>query len=36
MAETWLSVPRPGSACSVIAEVSQIHDGSLGTAHACA
>ena len=34
MSETWLSVPRPGSACSVIAEVSQTHDGSLGTAHA--
>ena len=34
MSETWLSVPRPGSACSVIAEVSQTHDGSLGMAHA--
>ena len=34
MSETWLSLPRPGSACSVIAEVSQTHDGSLGTAHA--
>ena len=34
MNETWLSLPKPGSACSVIAEVSQTHDGSLGTAHA--
>jgi N,N'-diacetyllegionaminate synthase len=34
MSETWLRQPRPGSACSVIAEVSQTHDGSLGTAHA--
>jgi N-acetylneuraminate synthase len=34
MSETWLSHPKPGSACSVIAEVSQTHDGSLGTAHA--
>jgi N-acetylneuraminate synthase len=34
MAETWLGTPKPGSPCSVIAEVSQTHDGSLGTAHA--
>jgi N,N'-diacetyllegionaminate synthase len=34
MGDTWLRVPRPGSACSVIAEVAQTHDGSLGTAHA--
>ena len=34
MNETWLGTPRPGSPCSVIAEVSQTHDGSLGTAHA--
>lgn len=34
MVETWLNVPKSGSACSVIAEVSQTHDGSLGTAHA--
>lgn len=34
MPPTWLDTPRPGSACAVIAEVSQTHDGSLGTAHA--
>ena len=34
MAETWLDTPKPGSPCSIIAEVSQTHDGSLGTAHA--
>jgi N,N'-diacetyllegionaminate synthase len=34
MTSTWLNEPRPGSACSVIAEVSQTHDGSLGMAHA--
>jgi N,N'-diacetyllegionaminate synthase len=33
-AKTWLSDPRPGSPCTVIAEVSQTHDGSLGQAHA--
>lgn len=31
---TWLDEPKPGMACSIIAEVSQTHDGSLGTAHA--
>jgi N-acetylneuraminate synthase len=34
MPEHWLRAPRPGSACAVIAEVSQSHDGSLGMAHA--
>jgi N-acetylneuraminate synthase len=34
MTETWLDTPKPGSPCSVIAEVAQTHDGSLGTAHA--
>jgi N-acetylneuraminate synthase len=34
MTETWLNTPKPGSPCLVIAEVSQTHDGSLGTAHA--
>ena len=33
-AATWLARPRPGSACTIIAEVSQAHDGSLGMAHA--
>jgi len=31
---SWLADPRPGNACSVIAEVAQNHDGSLGMAHA--
>ncbi|MEM8848572.1 MAG: N-acetylneuraminate synthase family protein [Pseudomonadota bacterium] len=31
---TWLDDPRPGANCTVIAEVAQAHDGSLGTAHA--
>jgi len=30
----WLVDPRPGNSCSVIAEVAQNHDGSLGMAHA--
>jgi N-acetylneuraminate synthase len=34
MTSTWLREPKPGSACSVVAEVSQTHDGSLGMAHA--
>ena len=34
MTSTWLREPEPGSACSVVAEVSQSHDGSLGMAHA--
>ncbi|MBI2255511.1 MAG: N-acetylneuraminate synthase family protein [Proteobacteria bacterium] len=31
---TWLSDPRPGAACAIVAEVAQAHDGSLGMAHA--
>ncbi len=31
---TWLHDPRPGAACTIIAEVAQAHDGSLGMAHA--
>jgi len=30
----WLADPKPGAACTIIAEVSQAHDGSLGMAHA--
>ena len=30
----WLDNPAPDSACSIIAEVAQNHDGSLGMAHA--
>ncbi|WP_196804816.1 N-acetylneuraminate synthase family protein [Methylopila sp. M107] len=30
----WLSLPEPGAACAVIAEIAQAHDGSLGQAHA--
>lgn len=30
----WLSVPKQGTACAVIAEIAQAHDGSLGLAHA--
>ena len=33
-ASSWLARPHPGSACTIIAEVSQAHDGSLGMAHA--
>ena len=32
--QTWLDAPTPNSACCVIAEVAQNHDGSLGLAHA--
>jgi N-acetylneuraminate synthase len=32
--KTWLHDPAPGRACTVIGEVSQTHDGSLGMAHA--
>lgn len=32
--KTWLDDPRPGANCTVIAEVAQAHDGSLGAAHA--
>ena len=31
---TWLSVPAAGAPCTIIAEVAQAHDGSLGMAHA--
>jgi len=31
---TWLHAPRAGAPCTVIAEVAQSHDGSLGMAHA--
>lgn len=34
MRKTWLDDPRPGAPCTVIAEVAQAHDGSLGAAHA--
>ena len=34
MAGTWIREPRSGAPCSIIAEVSQRHDGSLGLAHA--
>ena len=30
---TWLQDPGPGRACTIIAEVAQAHDGSLGLAH---
>jgi len=33
-APSWLAQPRPGAPCTIIAEVSQSHDGSLGMAHA--
>ena len=32
--QTWLRKPRAGAPCTVIAEVAQAHDGSLGAAHA--
>lgn len=32
--KTWLHDPAPGRPCTVIGEVAQAHDGSLGTAHA--
>lgn len=31
---TWLTDPRPGRPCTIIGEVAQAHDGSLGQAHA--
>ena len=31
---TWLASPKTGAPCTVIAEVAQAHDGSLGAAHA--
>jgi N,N'-diacetyllegionaminate synthase len=30
----WISAPKPAASCSIIAEVAQAHDGSLGLAHA--
>lgn len=32
--QSWLDTPTPNSACAIIAEVAQSHDGSLGMAHA--
>ncbi|MGI9463747.1 MAG: N-acetylneuraminate synthase family protein, partial [Aestuariivirgaceae bacterium] len=32
--QTWLATPQDGAPCTIIAEVAQAHDGSLGTAHA--
>ena len=34
MSDTWLADPRPDAPLTVIAEVGQAHDGSLGIAHA--
>jgi len=34
MTDTWLHNPRAGAPCTIIAEVAQAHDGSLGMAHA--
>ncbi len=34
MPNTWLDTPKSGISCSIIAEVGQNHDGSLGLAHA--
>jgi len=34
MTSTWLLDPKPGRPCTVIGEVAQAHDGSLGMAHA--
>lgn len=31
---TWLHDPAPGRPCTIVGEVAQAHDGSLGTAHA--
>ena len=33
-ASTWLHDPAPGRPCTIIGEVAQAHDGSLGMAHA--
>ena len=33
-AQSWLTAPSKNSACAIIAEVAQSHDGSLGMAHA--
>lgn len=32
--QSWLDIPSKNSACAIIAEVAQSHDGSLGMAHA--
>ncbi len=32
--QTWLHAPRKGAPCTLIAEIAQAHDGSLGMAHA--
>jgi N-acetylneuraminate synthase len=32
--QTWLHAPREGAPCTLIAEIAQAHDGSLGQAHA--
>lgn len=32
--ETWIRAPRKGQNCTIIGEVAQAHDGSLGMAHA--
>ncbi len=34
MTKTWLEQPGEGAACTIIGEVAQAHDGSLGAAHA--
>lgn len=34
MSDTWLHDPRDQAPCTIIVEVGQAHDGSLGTAHA--
>ena len=31
---TWLRAPAPGRSCTIVGEVAQAHDGSLGMAHA--
>ncbi len=32
--QTWIAEPQAGAPCTIIAEVAQAHDGSLGSAHA--
>lgn len=34
MKMTWLHDPAVGGACTIIGEIAQAHDGSLGMAHA--
>src|SRR3546814_3029952 len=31
---SWLHAPAPGAPCTIVGEVAQAHDGSLGAAHA--